>query len=518
MPEPRVVFSERDYRAALAARAAKTIGRLPPPTAAPSDNGREPGTPRETLESGSEVICSWPDPPADAAYSGILGELVAAIAPHSEADPVALLTHGLVMFGNAVGRGPYVRVEADQHYVNENTLQIGQTSKARKGTALGRDRLVFKRADPEWDLQNIKAGLSSGEGLIHHVRDPLTRKEPLKEAGKVIGQQTVLVDEGVTDKRLLVIETEFAGTLSVMAREGNTLSPTIRQAWDTGTLRTLTKTTPEQATDAHISIIGHVTAEELRTRLDRTEVANGFLNRFLLVCVRRSQCLPEGGTVREQELAPIIDGIRKALQSGRLTEELTRDRAARELWADVYPDLSEGQPGLLGAATSRAEAHVVRLSALYALLAQSPVIGKPHLEAALALWRYCEASARFVFGDTLADPLAERLYALLMAHPEGVTRSEIYDHFDRHQTAKDIAHALGALARQGRAERLDPEPTGGRPVERWVARKAQKARKGATEGVAEGLNALNAHPRGSRFALPPPLLNAPRGDAWEPEP
>ncbi len=424
------------------------------------------------------AITSWPDRPTAAVYHGIVGELVGVIAPQSEADPVALLTHALVMFGGVVGRRPYVQVEADEHHLNENTLQIGTTSKARKGTALGRTRRVFEAVDPDWALQNIKAGLSSGEGLIHAVRDAETRQEPFKEGGKVKGQQTVLVDEGVSDKRLLVVESEFASTLRVMARDGNTLSATIRQAWDSGTLRTLTKTTPAQATGAHISIIGHVTADELRRQLDRTEVVNGFLNRFLLVCVRRSQCLPEGGALRDQDLAPLIDAFRRAADAGRHTGELARDHAARALWADVYPELSEGQPGLLGAATSRAEAHVLRLSALYALLDESRVIGRWHLEAALALWTYCEASARFVFGDALADPVADKLHALFLAHPEGVTRSEMYDHLGRHQPRKEIVRALAFLVSQGRAERLEPEPTRGRPIERWVARKAPKAKNG----------------------------------------
>lgn len=437
---------------------------------------------RHTADADDVAIAinSWPAPPKAAAYHGLVGDLVAVIAPHSEADPVALLSHALVMFGAVVGRGPYVQVEADKHYVNENTLQIGNTSKARKGTALGRTRRVLEAVDPDWALHNIKAGLSSGEGLIHAVRDAVTRQEPLKEGGKVKGQQTVLVDEGISDKRLLVVESEFASTLRVMARDGNTLSATIRQAWDSGALRTLTKTTPAQATDAHISIIGHVTADELRRHLDRTEVANGFLNRFLLVCVRRSQCLPEGGALRDQDLVPLTDALRGAVEAARLTGELARDTAARALWADVYPELSEGQAGLLGAATSRAEAHVVRLSALYALLDQSRVIGRQHLEAALALWAYCETSARFVFGDALADPVADKLYALLSSRPEGqgVTRTEMYDCFDRHTPAKEIARALGLLANQGRAERLEPESTGGRPIERWAARKAHKARNG----------------------------------------
>ena len=107
------------------------------------------------------------------------------------------------------------------------------------------------------------SGLSSGEGLKWAVRDAVEAHEPLKDRGRIVGFQPVIRDHGVADKRLLVIESEFAQALKVMEREGNTLSPTLRQAWDSGNLRTLTKNDPVVATDAHVSILGHITREEL---------------------------------------------------------------------------------------------------------------------------------------------------------------------------------------------------------------------------------------------------------------
>ena len=70
-----------------------------------------------------------------------------------------------------------------------------------------------------------------------------------------------------------------------MERQGNTLSAVLRDAWDHGNLRTLIKNNPNRATGAHISLIGHVTDDELRRYLDRTEMANGLANRLIFVCV-----------------------------------------------------------------------------------------------------------------------------------------------------------------------------------------------------------------------------------------
>ena len=89
-----------------------------------------------------------------------------------------------------------------------------------------------------------------------------------------------------------------------MRREGNTLSTTLRDAWDTGTLRTLTKNSPAVATGAHISIIGHVTELVVRRYLGETEQGNGFGNRFLWVCARRSKKLPFGGNLPARSLLP----------------------------------------------------------------------------------------------------------------------------------------------------------------------------------------------------------------------
>ena len=80
---------------------------------------------------------------------------------------------------------------------------------------------------------------------------------------------------------------------------------------------------------------------------------------------------------------------------------LVRDENARQVWWAVYPELSEGGPGLSGAVTSRAEAQTMRLALLYALLDSSDCIRREHLVAALALWEYVEASAQCVFGDSM---------------------------------------------------------------------------------------------------------------------
>jgi hypothetical protein len=410
---------------------------------------------------------SYPDSAAPEAFHGLAGDVVRTIEPHTESDKMAVLMQLLTAFGNIIGRTAHFRVEADRHHTNLFMTLVAKTSKGRKGTAWSQVRRVMEMVEEGWQ-QKVSTGLSSGEGLIWAVRDPLYKKQPYKKNGRVAGYDDVMVDEGVDDKRLLVVESEFASTLKVMGREGNTLSPIIRQAWDTGNLSTLVKQSPARSTGALISIIGHITKEELRRNLESTETANGFANRFLWVCATRSKFLPEGGHLAEAALKPLVERLKGAAELARGQGVLRRDRDARDAWATVYPILSEGKPGLLGAVTSRAEAQVVRLSLIYALLDLSTEIRIEHLQAALAVWEYCEASARFIFGASLGDPVADTLLNWLLDSPEGLTRTEIRDLFGRNKNASEIDAALTMLQENGLAASR-PISTDGRPATKWFA-------------------------------------------------
>jgi DNA replicative helicase MCM subunit Mcm2 (Cdc46/Mcm family) len=245
----------------------------------------------------------------------------------------------------------------------------------------------------------------------------------------------------------------------------------IRQAYDTGSLRILTKTNPAKATDAHISIIGHITKQELIRYLTDTECANGFANRIHWVCVSRSKELSEGGNAHLVDFSDIEERLEKAFRFAQTCGEVRRNTEARERWRSIYHELSAPKPGLFGAITSRAEANVVRLSLVYALLDCSDFIRVEHLEAALAAWRYCEESARHIFGNSLGDPNADAILAELReAGTKGMTRTQInLTVFNKHVTKAEIDRALNVLADSGVAE-CKPDSTAGRAAERWYAK------------------------------------------------
>jgi hypothetical protein len=451
--------------------------------------------------SASTRVEPWPDPASPEAYHGLAGEIVRVIEPHSEADPIAILAQLLVAVGNAIGRTPYFQAGADRHHLNLFLTLVGATAKGRKGSSWGEVARICGLADHEWTETRVLSGSTSGEGLIWAVRDPILKREAVREKKEIKRYVDVVEDEGVRDKRLLVLESEFARQLKTIDREGNTLSAVIRCAWDNGTLRTLTKNSPATATGAHISIVAHITKEELLRHLARTEAANGFGNRFLWLCVRRSKFLPDGGALADADLAPHAARLTEALMAARRVQRMERDDAARALWHEVYRPLSEGSPGLLGAMTGRAEAQVMRLACLYALLDLSPMIRVEHLRAALALWRYSEASARFVFGARLGDPTADAILAALRAAENGLTRTEIHHALSRNASAHEIDRALAALVGHGLARSETEGGPLGRTVERWRALGApgptnstNPTKSGAADPALGSSNSSNSSP------------------------
>jgi len=233
----------------------------------------------------------------------------------------------------------------------------------------------------------------------------------------------------------------------------------------------LVKNNPARATDAHVSVVGHITEQELKRELNECELFNGFGNRFLWLVAQRSRFLPDGGHVPRNEFDTLAVRLRHVVERAVVVSEMYRDGAARDLWHEIYPKLSEEGLGLAGAVCNRAEAQVLRLSMLYALSDASAFITPIHLAAALAFWDYCKASAEYLFGERLADLNAQKIIEALKSHPEGMTRKQVLDDvFQRHVDKNALELAFKTLESLKLAYK-EISQTGGRPSERWFCRK-----------------------------------------------
>jgi hypothetical protein len=429
------------------------------------DEGRPTNTTFTTYPQEKRV--PWPVMQPEALY-GLAGDYVRAIAPQSEADPAALLGQLLTTFGVAAGRHRYCQVEATRHYPNIYVTVVGQTARSRKGTSYAHIDVQIRAADPTWSLDNLLKGVGSGEGLIFAVRDATWKQTAGKERGRPAHYEDELVDAGVTDKRALFQTGEFSSVLKVAGREGNTLSEVLRDAWDSGNLRNATKNHPLRATGAHVGIAAHITMAEVQRLLTSTEMANGFANRFLWICAKRSQELPDGGDLSQESLQPLRERLSAALRFAHQSGRLTRTPEASAAWHAVYGLLSEDRTGLANTLLARAEAQVLRLSMLYALLECSAVITLDHLNAALALWEYAEDSAAYIFGTATGDPTADAIVAALAkAGDTGITQNELVQTtFHRNVPAHEVRRALITLEQQNRVKVTKSKPgKQGRPAE-----------------------------------------------------
>ncbi len=240
---------------------------------------------------------------------------------------MAILSQLLIAAGAVIGRGAHFQVEASRHHANEFCLLIGDSAKARKGSSFDHVARTLSAADPAFQ-DRLSTGLSSGEGLIWSVRDPHG------------------ADAGCSDPRLLITEPEFASVLKSTSREISTLSPVLRSASDARPLALLTRTAPARASAAHIAIIGHIAQAELAHNTNRIEIANGFLNRFILLACRRVRLLPEGGQADPLAHTGLTGALKAALGHARGAGQVRFDEDARMLWHDLYARLSEPEDGL----------------------------------------------------------------------------------------------------------------------------------------------------------------------------
>ncbi|GGS87561.1 hypothetical protein GCM10010156_52570 [Planobispora rosea] len=394
----------------------------------------------------------WPTL-GEAAFHGLPGRIVKEIDPHTEADPAAMLFTLYSAAGALIGRKPHMYAGGEEHGTRIWPIIIGATAGGMKGTSWAEIRRVIRFADEEFCKTKIMGGLSSAEGLIVQIRDP--SGDPHDDD----------FDEGVQDKRLLIVESEFATVLAQGKREGNTLLPRLREAWDGSTLRTMT-IRPRIATDPHVVIIGHITPTELRKKLSEAERAGGTMNRFLPVMSRRSKRLPDGGDLADATLKGLGVELHQVVQQASKVGKMTRTLEAAKYWQELYVRLTADHAGdgAVAQVVARAAPQVLRLSATAALLDGCRQIDVVHLKVAEAMWSYVEDSAWYVFGSGSGNQDLDRLRTFVdVAGEKGASRTDVNTVcFGGNRKKVELDALWAALLELGDYEEF-MIPTAGRP-------------------------------------------------------
>lgn len=336
-----------------------------------------------------------PPRPDPACLYGLVGDIARAGAD-TEANPYAIAANALTYLCCAVGRGPYMDVGNVRHHARVFSLHVGRSGRGRKGDAVS----LMVRID--WAVRQInehaapqvhRGGLSTREGLAFLIHDEYME-----------GKEQVV--PAIEDKRLWVVESEFANVLHQGKREGNTLSAALRDCWDGVSIKPATKTNRMFATDPHVCLSGAITPSELHSLMASRELTNGFANRFLILWAERKRLIPIPRAASKADVDALAQRVLKVLDFCSAARWVEKDHMRVELspyaakrYAHLYmTELNHNADGeRIAALMERRAPMLLRIAMILALTDCTSRIEVHHIEAALAWVRYSVESIKFIF-------------------------------------------------------------------------------------------------------------------------
>ncbi len=381
--------------------------------------------------------------PSEAMLYGLAGDVGKTAAETTEANPYAVCMGFMSFLSGMAGRDIYLPVGNTRHHPRLFTLHVGRSSRGRKGDALSlahRIRHAIDKRESEHGTiggsllgQVHTGGLSSREGLVMFIHNGFKQ-----------GKDEV---PAIEDKRLWVVESEFANILQQSKRDGNTLSPALRDAWDGVSIKPATKSLPLWTTDPHIAIAAAITPTELVDLMKARELSNGFANRFVIFWAERERLIPFPRATSEADLLGLVERTEEVLRfmkgdypASKDNRAMTMSHEARTAYERLYRGLNAttGSPRLDGILERRAPM-LLRMAMLFAMTDLTLTIEPRHIDAAQAWVMYWVDSVRYVFGEAADEASiaerqesADKLLAYLTQKGEA-TRTEItVECFNKH--------------------------------------------------------------------------------------
>lgn len=401
-------------------------------------------------DDGPDHHRNAPRPDAACLY-GLVGDVARAGSDNTEANPFAIALNFMAYLSAAIGRGAYSYIGNTRHHARLFGLHVGRSGRGRKGDAVSlihRLDMAIRAADQYIAPQVHTGGLSTREGLALMIHD-----------GWTAGKTEV---EPIHDKRLFVVEPEFANVLHQGKREGNTLSSALRDAWDGGSIKPATKGQPRiWASNPHICLSAAITPGELHGLMAARELTNGFANRFLTIWAERTGMLPFPRATPQAEVNALAQRVIEVIRlaggdryAERDMTEVKMSQAAQALFARLYlSELNDESAGEKVTALLERRAPVLRrLALLFALCDLQSEVDVRHIEAALAWTRYWTESVRFIFSDAAAEvataetnATAQKIVEFLASRSKATRWELSKDCFGGHQSKAVIDAALDEL-------------------------------------------------------------------------
>ena len=388
--------------------------------------------------------------PDQACLYGLAGEVGRVAAATTEANAFAVTANFLAYMSVAVGRGPYMPVGNTWHHARLFMMHVGRSGRGRKGDANGlvlRIHAALKDLDKTFAPQVHRGGLSSREGLAFLIHD-----------GYREGKTEV---EAIEDKRLLVVESEFANILHQGKRDGNTLSPALRDCWDGVSIRPATKGNRLWASNPHVGMLGSVTPSELRDLMAQRELTNGFANRFGIYWAEREKIIPFPRATPKPTVDAFAERVLEVLRfcgadrwADRDCIQIELSQEAKARYEVLYlGELNDGSAGeRINALLERRAPMLLRLAMCFALCDLAATIEAKHINAALAWVRYFTESVKFIFASAVEEEqvqatnaAAEQIFKFLAERGQATRMELSRDCFKGHASKDELDEAIDTL-------------------------------------------------------------------------
>ena len=324
------------------------------------------------------------------------------LTPLTDAPFSSLTLASVVGLAGLMGNKPTLRWRGTQRLILYGAL-VGDSNYGRKGQAINEAMATLAQIDPLLDTIKEPYIPSSGPAFIDSLAES-------------------------SGQSVLMVTTEMGRVLANCARENETLSYDMRDAWDGVPVGGRTRKTGKiNARDYHLSIMAATTPEDL-AKLTDTDLRNGWANRWLWFWAEKRP----GGfrQTYENKIDPatatfIRDGIDFARARGganvliapAYTMGLTA--GAEALLDQITVELDVPAHGTVGVLRQRMPPIAVRIAMIAACLDQTRDVDVEHLEFGFGLTDYAVQSIRAVFGTRVEDPVAMNVLDILAQAPDG---------------------------------------------------------------------------------------------------
>lgn len=366
------------------------------------------------------------------AWRGLFKDYQDMVAATTEAADAFHYAAFLQVFGCTIGRRLHV-YHAGKQFPNFYACLVGRSGLTRKDTTWSRAEAVlnalhaYSEDNPSPPFKAVR-GIRSYEGLLDELSGE--RKVRLIQLGELLSLLAKAKQDSIGN--IIPALTELYDMKDI-------INPPVHQK------------DIKPAREPFLSIIAGTTQDWLQKALTERDIYGGFANRWLYFCGLPKEPMPNPPKVDKEKRNKLVQELNQIRDWAEdvPNEEITTSSEANTLFENYYREYYRRcqQPGLIPTLIVRIQDFIWKIALLYAAGDMSEVISKDHLEAAIAVGNYLEASVAEVFANFGAsnDKAHEmRLMDMLKAEGGPVPEREVYRRLK--MSAKELETTVAPLS------------------------------------------------------------------------